>query len=144
MTSSLVLRAALLGIAAGGRSSLGLAAPALTASRRRPVRLAALAAVAGELVADKLPATPSRTIPPSVAVRLAAGAAGGALLARRQGGRLLPALAGAAGAAAGTLGGARWRGLAGRRVPDLPAALAEDVVVVTIASLACRGIAAGR
>ncbi|MGY1782969.1 hypothetical protein [Geodermatophilus sp. SYSU D01036] len=144
MTSSLVLRAALLGTAAGGRSSLGLAVPALVASRRRPVRLAALAAVAGELVADKLPATPSRTIPPSVAVRLAAGAAGGALLARRRGGRLLPALAGAAGAAAGTLGGARWRRLAGRRGPDLAAALAEDVVVVTIASLAGRGSGARR
>ncbi|PWW23649.1 hypothetical protein JD79_02824 [Geodermatophilus normandii] len=138
MTASLLLRAALLGTAAGGRSSLGLAAPALTAPARLPVRLAALAAVAGEVVADKLPGTPSRTVPPSAAFRLASGAGGGALLARRgHAGVVLPVLAGAAGAAAGTLGGARWRARAGERVPDWQAALAEDAVVLALATLAC-------
>ncbi|NEM05634.1 hypothetical protein [Geodermatophilus normandii] len=140
MTASLVLRAALLGTAAGGRSSLGLAAPALTAPSRLPwpVRLAAVAAVVGEVVADKLPGTPSRTVAPSVASRLASGAGGSALLARRGGGGVLPVLAGAAAAAAGTLGGARWRGWAAQRVPDWQAALVEDVVVLALAALAGR------
>jgi uncharacterized membrane protein len=145
VTASLVLRAAMLGTAAGGRSSLGLAAPALTAPSRLPwpVRLAAVAAVVGEVVADKLPGTPSRTIAPSVAVRLASGAGGSALLARRgSGSGVLPVLAGAAGAAVGTLGGARWRGWASQRVPDRQAALVEDVVVLALAALAGRERAA--
>ncbi|WP_369253194.1 hypothetical protein [Geodermatophilus amargosae] len=140
MTPSLLLRAALLGTAAGGRSSLGLATPALTAPSRLPwpVRLAAVAAVTGEVTTDKLPGTPSRTLPPSVAVRLASGAGGSVLLARRGGGSgVLPVLAGVAGVAAGTLGGARWRRWAGRRVPDWQAALAEDAVVLALAALAC-------
>ncbi|SDC72885.1 hypothetical protein SAMN05660690_2308 [Geodermatophilus telluris] len=148
MTSSAVLRAALLGTAAGGRSALGVAGPVLTSPTRRPARAAALAAVAGELVADKLPATPDRTVPPSVVVRLASGAAGGWLLARRDGSEwLLPALAGVAGAAAGTLGGARWRRVAAPRLGALPAALAEDALVLALAAAAVRatpGVPAGR
>ncbi|MBM7808472.1 putative membrane protein [Geodermatophilus bullaregiensis] len=138
MTTSPVLRAALLGTATGGRSALGVAGPVLSSTRRWPVRLAAVAAVAGELVADKLPGTPSRTIPPSVAVRLASGAAGGALLAGRgAGGPVLPVLAAVAGAAAGTLAGARWRGWAAPRTGPLPAALVEDALVLGLAALAC-------
>ncbi|PRY47966.1 hypothetical protein LY71_111145 [Geodermatophilus tzadiensis] len=148
MTSSAVLRAALLGTAAGGRSTLGVAGPVLTSSPRWPLRAAALAAVAGELVGDKLPGTPDRTIPPSAAVRLASGAVGGWLLARRAGsGWVLPALAGAAGAAAGTLGGARWRRAAAPRLGALPAALAEDALVLALAAAAVRatpGAPAGR
>ncbi|SFP50320.1 hypothetical protein SAMN05660464_3340 [Geodermatophilus dictyosporus] len=139
MTSSAVLRAALLGTAAGGRSALGIAAPVLTSSPRWPLRAAALAAVAGELVADKLPGTPDRTMPPSAAVRLVSGAAGGWLLARRGGGgQVLPALAGAAGAATGTLGGARWRRAAAPRLGALPAALVEDALVLALAAAAAR------
>ncbi|MGY1701498.1 hypothetical protein [Geodermatophilus sp. SYSU D00766] len=139
MTASILLRAALLGTAAGGRSSLGVAAPALAASPRAPVRWAALAAVGGELVADKLPTTPDRTMPPSFAVRVLSGAAGGVLLARRAGGTAVPAaLAGAAGATAGTLGGLRWRREAAPRLGALPAALAEDALVLASAAAAVR------
>jgi uncharacterized membrane protein len=147
VTRALLLRAALLGVAAGGRSSLGLAGPALTARAPLPwpVRWAAVAAVVGELVADKLPGTPSRTIASSVVGRLASGAGGGALLARRAGGgRVLPLLVGAAGAAAGTSGGARWRRWASQRVPDWQAALAEDAVVLTLAAVACLPRRTGR
>ena len=88
-----VARAALLGLATGSRSLSGVAAQvAATPSLadRQPERtlggLGAKALVAllsaGELVGDKLPATPSRLAPPALASRLAL-AAGTALLVAR-------------------------------------------------------------
>ncbi|MDQ1720409.1 MAG: hypothetical protein QOI26_143 [Pseudonocardiales bacterium] len=133
----LLTRAALLGLASGGRSSFGLAALALTNSSSAGVlgspwtrRLAGVAA-AGELVGDKLPQTPSRLQPAGLAPRLASGAAAGAILAHREGGSrnrtVLAAALGLLGAAAGSWLGASWRQLAVRRFgKDLPGALIED------------------
>jgi uncharacterized membrane protein len=87
----------------------------------------------GELIADKLPFTPSRTRPGPFVARLASGAlAGAALLAGADGPLLQGALAGAAGAAAGTFAGYYARtGLVRRlKVPDLLIALLEDIVAV--------------
>ena len=87
----------------------------------------------GELIADKLPFTPSRTRPGPFGARIASGAlVGAALLAGADGSLLQGALAGALGAVAGTLGGYRARtGLVRRlQVPDLVIALAEDIVAV--------------
>ncbi len=154
-SAGLVLRSLLLGAAAGSRSSLGLAGPALTArprgltptSRPRGVagtvvglagsRVAALA-VAGELVVDKLPQTPSRTEPPALAIRLGSGGSGAIALARRRHARVvLPMLAGIGGAAAGSFGGAAWRSRSARVRPDWQGALIEDGVALLLTALAC-------
>ncbi|MCZ2261079.1 hypothetical protein, partial [Isoptericola sp. QY 916] len=71
------------------------------------------------------------------------GATGGLLLALRH---HAPApsvvaaiVAGAAGGVVGTGAGAAWRGAVARRGwPDLPAALAEDAVALTLATWATR------
>jgi uncharacterized membrane protein len=141
--ASLVLRSALLGVAAGSRSSLGVAAPLMSTPTGAglPGRLTGRAAgalagvaVVGELVGDKLPQTPSRLQPPVLAVRLGSGATGAAALARRQQARpAAPVLAGVVGAAAGSFGGFAWREWAGQRVPDEQAALVEDAVAILLA-----------
>lgn len=148
MTSrEVIARCFLLGVASGGRGSLGLAAPLLAAPsgpgprtrKARVRRWALLLGAAGEMVVDKLPSTPSRLNAPGPALRVANAVAGAGILARRAGTPLpLPALAGAAGALAGTWTGAAWRGWAGARAPDWPGALAEDAVSVGLAALAVR------
>ncbi|MCF6743592.1 hypothetical protein E9529_04760 [Blastococcus sp. KM273128] len=145
-SAGLTARALLLGLAAGGRSSLGLAGPALTAPTRpgapghrsRPARLVALASLAGEVMADKQPGTPDRTQPGPLVGRLAAAAAGGrALAARERANGALPVLAAAVGGLAGSVGGLRWRRWALSRMPDLQAALLEDAVALGLAAAAC-------
>jgi uncharacterized membrane protein len=147
---TVLVRAALFGAATGGRSATGLAALAL----RRPSpsdgwvgrlagpwprRLAAGLALA-ELVADKAPFTPSRLSPPALAGRVVAGLAGGAALARRSGvSPLVPALVSAGAVVAGSVAGARWRSYAASRgVSPVAAALAEDAVVLALATAATR------
>lgn len=145
MTSlpGVAVRAVLLGVAAGCRASLGVAAPVLAgrADGSRPpvaVRVGTVLGVVGELVGDLLPTTPSRLRPPGPQSRAAAAAAGGALLARRAGvGVLLPALLAAGASTAGTWGGAAWRRRAATRGrPDWPAALAEDALALALARAA--------
>lgn len=148
----IVVRAAALGVATGGRSTAGVAAlaamtPAAVGRGRQPLaaltgdratRVAALLLL-GELVADKLPSTPSRLTPPVLLVRLAAGGLAAVALAQREGASpVLPAVLGAAGAAAGSVLGLRYREAAARRGAALPAALVEDAVVLGIASAATR------
>jgi len=155
MTAPLVVRSLALGLAAGSRATLGVAAPLLgpvpahrlpTHRLRRPAglpRLLAGLSVAGELVGDKLPSTPSRLDSPGPQSRAASGALGGLLLARRHhagaASTVAALVAGAAGGAAGTFTGAAWRSVvASRGWPDLPAALAEDAVAVGLAVWATR------
>jgi len=86
-----------------------------------------------ELVADKLPITPSRTTPgPFIGRILTGGLAGSALTGGLGGSLLLGAVLGALGAVAGTMGGYRARtGLVrALGVPDYVVALAEDAVAV--------------
>lgn len=86
-----------------------------------------------ELVADKLPFTPSRTRPGPFLGRIVSGGLSGAALTAGLGGTLaVGALAGALGAVAGTLGGYRARtGLVRTlRTPDYVVALGEDIVAV--------------
>ncbi|WP_454041525.1 hypothetical protein [Cellulosimicrobium sp. Marseille-Q8652] len=146
---SLAVRSLALGVAAGSRSTLGVAAPLLAArpdggsAGHGPVaRGAALLAVVGEVVGDKQPSAPSRLVPPGPAFRMLSGALGGTRLARGRGAGgaavVVCAVAGALGAAAGTWGGAAWRGLAVGKRPDWPGAVAEDVVAVALATWAVR------
>jgi len=145
MTVPLVARALALGLAAGSRASLGVAAPLLADPRTPPrVRVGLGLGVAGELVGDKLPWTPSRLENHGADGRAASGALGGVLLARRRragGGALVAAgLAGAVGGVVGTGVGAAWRSaVASRGWADLPAALAEDAVALALAAWAARG-----
>lgn len=136
---SVVLRSAVLGVAAGGRSTLALAGPAVAASASSRKARAALLGVAAELVADKLPTTPSRLHGPNLSARVAAGGGGGAALAKGAGcAPAAPAVAGAAGALAGSYLGAAWRAWSSVRAPGVVGALAEDVVAITLAVLASR------
>lgn len=141
----------LLGVAAGARVSLGVAAVAFAAPvtdsprlvqkvQGRSGKVLAALSVAGELVGDKLPQTPSRLEPPALGGRLVCGALGGAALARRGAvTESLGATAGVAGALAGSFGGARWRAFAADQGwPDWPSAVAEDLVVIVLAWRAGR------
>jgi len=88
----------------------------------------------GELVTDKLPATPSRKVPIQFATRILTGGLAGAAVGSSGGQLLAGAAVGAVAAIAGTLGGAAARGrLAAGFGRDLPAALLEDAVAVLAA-----------
>src|ERR1700754_325841 len=150
MESTVLTSAFLIGVAAGGRSMTGLATIAWTTPPGTPPRALDLAATpraraaltiaaAGDLVADKLPQTPSRLSPQGLTSRLATGALGGAALALRSGGANpgLGALSGAAGSVAGSYLGAAWRRWAGtEKVSAFVAAVAEDLVTVATAVIA--------
>src|SRR3984885_4611679 len=85
----------------------------------------------GELVNDKLPKTPSRTVPPQFITRVVTGAFSGAVLGAARNSLLGGLVAGAIGAVVGTLSGASVRGALGKLAgKDLPIALLEDVVAI--------------
>ncbi len=87
----------------------------------------------GEIVADKLPATPSRTAPVGLGARVVTGALSGACLAVAGDASLwLGALAGAAGGVAGAFAGHRARvGLVrALHVPDFAIAIPEDLIAI--------------
>jgi uncharacterized membrane protein len=89
----------------------------------------------GELIADKLPSTPSRKIPMQFGARIAMGALCGAAIGASSSMLVGGLIAGVVGAILGTLGGAELRGRLAKAVgKDFPAALLEDVVAVGGAS----------
>jgi uncharacterized membrane protein len=94
-----------------------------------PWILTALALV--ELVGDKLPTTPSRTVPIQFGARLLMGGLSGAAIGASVGALVTGLLAGLVGAVAGTLGGRAFRGrLAAAFGRDRPAALIEDAIAI--------------
>jgi uncharacterized membrane protein len=141
--SSLEL-AALAGAATGLRSTVAMAAlinagaPGLPRQLTGHVaRAAASLGVVGELVADKLPSTPSRLEPAGLGGRLALAAAAGAVLARGSKDPLLPAITVAAAAALLSARiGHDLRAAASTRVPPAAAATAEDTVALALATAA--------
>jgi uncharacterized membrane protein len=144
-TSSLEL-AALAGAATGLRSTVAVAALVTAGAPGLPhqligqaARAAALLGVAGELVADKLPSTPSRLEPTGLGVRLALAATAGAVLARGAKDPVLPAVVVAAAAALlSTQIGHDIRAAASKRVPPLAAAAVEDTVALGLAAASAR------
>ena len=88
----------------------------------------------GELIADKLPKTPSRKAAGPFGFRIVSGALCGAAVG---GGAIGGAIAGALGAVAGTLGGYEFRARLVRATggKDLPIALLEDAIAVGGAAL---------
>lgn len=150
-------RAAVLGVVAGLRSQLptallawrqsrgdlprGVAGPARILRRRGAVPLTALAA-AGELVVDKLPMTPNRLDEGALLGRLTLGAAAGSGIAATFGrSRIVGGAVGAAGAAAGSVLGQRYRAILARStdVPDVVWALTEDAAAIGLGLAATRG-----
>ena len=89
----------------------------------------------GELVADQLPATPSRTVPVQFGARLVSGGVSGAAIGIAAGALWTGAILGIVGAVIGTYGGARARGaMAAQFGSDRPAALVEDAVALALAA----------
>jgi len=85
----------------------------------------------GELVADQLPTTPSRTVPLQFGTRLVTGALSGAAVGAASGDLLVGLIAGIIGAVIGTLGGRALRAkLAAAFGSDRPAAFIEDAVAI--------------
>jgi uncharacterized membrane protein len=86
-----------------------------------------------ELVADKLPSTPSRTAPVGLIARFLCGALAGSCVGVSAGqGPLYGAMLGAVGGLAGAFAGYQWRtGLVrALKVPDLAIALLEDAIAI--------------
>jgi uncharacterized membrane protein len=91
----------------------------------------------GELIADKLPMTPSRKQPLSFGIRIVTGALVGATIGASGGRLALGLILGAVGAVVGTLAGAAARAeLASDFGRDLPAAILEDIAAIAIAVFA--------
>jgi uncharacterized membrane protein len=85
----------------------------------------------GELVTDKLPATPSRTVPIQFGTRVASGGLSGAAIGAAGGQLVIGSIGGIIGAVIGTLGGRAFRArLAAAFQRDRPAALIEDAIAV--------------
>ena len=134
-----VAEAALLGLAAGMRSMVPLAALGLTLPRRRLVGAPLALASAAELVYDKLPQAGERTAPGSLAVRIGAGAIAGSIATHVVGASIaLGAATGALAALGSTLLSHRVRAEAARRVPPLAAAVGGDLLAIGTTLLALR------
>jgi uncharacterized membrane protein len=85
----------------------------------------------GELVADQLPSTPSRTVPVQFGARILTGALSGAAIGAAGGSWVGGLVAGIVGAVIGTLGGSAFRAkLAAAFGSDRPAAFIEDAVAI--------------
>jgi uncharacterized membrane protein len=88
----------------------------------------------GELIADKLPKTPSRKAPLGFGARMVVGALCGAALGASSNMLTGGLLAGILGAIAGTLGGYEARMRAAKAVGrDFPIALLEDAIAICAA-----------
>jgi uncharacterized membrane protein len=144
-TLMIFLLALLIGVVAGLRAMLALAAVSW-AAQLGAINLSgtwlaflgyhwtpwvlSVAAIA-ELVTDQLPFTPSRKVPQQFGARIVAGALSGAAIAAPSGAWIGGAVAGIAGAVAGTFGGAAARAwLAAAIGNDRPAAIIEDAVAL--------------
>jgi uncharacterized membrane protein len=86
----------------------------------------------GELIADKLPKTPSRKAPVPFIGRILTGALCGAALGAASQALIGGLLAGVVGGAAGTLGGYEFRARLVKAIGgnDLPIALLEDAIAI--------------
>lgn len=134
-----IFRSFAVGVTCGLRSMSG---PAIVRWRAGdPARLALAALAAGELIADKLPATPARTIPPALAFRAVSGGFSGRGVAAAFAGDLTAGMvAGAAGAVIAAYAGQRLRAriVAATGLPDWLVAAAEDALAIGCALAATR------
>ena len=146
-TAFVLFLAFAIGVVSGMRSLTGPAVAAWAANRNwlnlAGSRLAFMGSTAAlaiftlfaviELIADKLPATPSRTKPLGLIARFVLGALSGACVVVSSGQYLAyGAVLGAAGGIAGAFAGHQWRtGLVNAlKVPDFVIALVEDAIAI--------------
>jgi uncharacterized membrane protein len=95
----------------------------------------------GELIADKLPKTPSRKAPPGFIARIVTGGLVGATIGAAGHSLVIGLILGVVGAIAGTFAGSAARArLAAAFGRDLPAALTEDLVGIAIAAFSLLGV----
>jgi uncharacterized membrane protein len=136
----MLLRAVAFGAATGGRTFAPLVALALTRPTPTAPRATALLLGGGELVADKLARTPSRTEPSGLLARAVTSGIGAGVLTRRAGADpYLPVVVAAITAIGAAYAGRAYRGwIADRGWPDLPAAVAEDAWSWGLAMAAAR------
>ena len=93
-------------------------------------------AVVAELISDKLPSTPKRTVPPQFGARIFMGAASGAALGAAHASLASGLIVGVVGAVIGTFVGLAARSAMSRRFgADRPAAIIEDIVALGGAGL---------
>jgi uncharacterized membrane protein len=123
-------QAAALGTVTGARTTIGLAGLALRGRLGTAARYVVPVLAVGEIVADKLPGTPSRTDAPGLAARFVAGAISGRVVGGWRGARV-----GAAFALAGCYPTERLRHEIGQRtgIPDPATAVAEDLSAAAVA-----------
>jgi uncharacterized membrane protein len=98
----------------------------------------------GEVIADKLPFMPNRTLPGSVIVRgVSGGVSGAAITSSRRLPAFWGAVIGAAAAVGTTYGAFHLRRKIGKslHVPDVLVAFAEDAVAVSVGVSAMRRLA---
>jgi uncharacterized membrane protein len=135
----LIGHAVLIGIVAGLRSMIAPTAVAYARGSLWWILFAALAVA--ELIGDKLPKSPARTIPAALLVRCVAGGASAYFLLGGGSEGLIAAACGVVGALIGTYGGYALRHALTRpgRLPDLVVAIGEDIVTIALAIVAIRG-----
>jgi uncharacterized membrane protein len=151
--NTVLVSAAILGVACGLRAMIGLAAVSWAANSSylslegtwlsfvgKPMTPYITSVLAlGELVTDKLPKTPSRLVPPQFGARLVIGGLGGAAIGIPHGHLAAGLIAGLIGSVVGTVAGFKGRALLARAFGrNLPAALLEDVLAIALAFLALR------
>jgi len=146
-TSFVLFLAFAIGMVSGMRSLTGPAVAAWAAHRGwlnlAGARLAFMGSIAAlaiftvlaivELIADKLPSTPSRTAPVGLIARFVCGALSGACVGVSAGQSLTPgAILGAAGGLLGAFAGYQWRTrlVKALKVPDFVIALVEDAMAI--------------
>ena len=131
----------LLGAASGLRGQIGVAVIAVRSDpslppilRHRWSRRVLVAAAVGELIADKLPSTPSRLEPPGIVGRLVLGALAAGLFAQTRQAPWPPASGiGAASAIVAAKIGHDIRAQLAKQVPDPAVAVVEDTVALSLA-----------
>ncbi len=101
----------------------------------RPARFIAFGAAGGELIADKLPAMPSRWSPRGMSLRLAFSATGGRLLGGGPGAAIA-----AAAAVSSAFAGSRLRAKVRGRGRQLAAATAEDALSYSLVLTAAAAL----
>ena len=132
--TSAYLRAFGIGIVAGLRS---MTAPAIARAKTKDNISAVLTmAMLGEMLVDKLPITPSRTLPVALVVRAISGGVSAAIVVAgaKDVDRRIAIGLGVVGAIAGSFAGERIRVTAAGKIPDTLVALVEDLVAFTLGS----------
>jgi uncharacterized membrane protein len=135
MTTTLALRAIGIGAATGMRTMAGPRA----AFHGRTWGGIAVALSIGEMIVDKLPQTPSRTMPVGLIARGVSAGVSAAALAKAGSDRALAAVLGAGAAIGMAYAGVAYRAAASRYVPAFACAAFEDAAAVALAAAAAKG-----